>query len=306
MDLLKLEDELKYYDILFNEKKLLENLFIKNGFRYYEPAVIEDLEYFTEINNNVNTKDLVKLIKGDGSVSVLRYDATTSIIHKITSRLKNDKLKIFYFGKTYKNEKLKFRATNKFGCEVIGVKTIDEEVEVIKLAIDLLKQYTDIPLLEIGHSLFMKEVIDALKLNSIESKKVLKAISNMDLVTIDLIVKDSIYKDILKVITSTQGDFESVKKQLYKLDIPDKLINILKEANIIYKKFPKEYISFNLALNSLYDYYKGIVFNGYIPSINKTVLKGGKYFVDESSDLYSIGFSTDFDSLVKLKFEGDK
>ncbi|ACF07258.1 histidyl-tRNA synthetase [Metamycoplasma arthritidis] len=118
----------------------------KYNFDYIETPIIEDLNLFVRSvgeTSDIVTKEMYTFKdKGDRNIA-LRPEATASTIRAfVENRINNlSSSKLFYFGPMFRYErpqKGRFRQFNQGGIELIANKSILQDFEVIKLAIDFL------------------------------------------------------------------------------------------------------------------------------------------------------------------------
>ena len=87
---------------------------------------------------------MVKVVSN--KVMVLRPDITISLMKSLIPRWEDDlNLKLFYHSTVYKNKKNGdgIIQCRQFGCEYLGEPSIDADREVVNLAFNIFRKFTD-------------------------------------------------------------------------------------------------------------------------------------------------------------------
>lgn len=311
MKFLRIQDELNYAKKRYELSKTIESCFVNAGFIQIKPTIFEEYDEITSIDKNISTKSMVKVISN--KVMVLRPDITINIIKSLIPRWEDDlTLKLFYHSTVYKNKKNNdgIIECRQFGCEYLGEPSIDADREVVNLAIDIFKKFTDRFLLEIGNSNYINGFIEALRLNKADElkfKKLLYRKNKPEIVAFanSLDIEEEL-KELMLNIFSVRGDLNTVVDIANKYYLNDKMkegIDQLKTvSSLVSEQDLDKYTRFDLSMISKLDYYDGIMIKGYFENLYKEILSGGRY--DKLTESFgrkvsAIGFTIYFDSIME-------
>lgn len=318
MQFLQLNEELNYFKSKYEITKELENVAITSGYTLFEPEFFESYDRFIQMNPRVKSQSLVKLLDADGSVLILRPDITTSVIKRVIPKWQIGRtLRLFYLSTIFSRSQQGFIDERKqFGMENLGTDQRTADVETIQLVITLLKRFNIPFLLELSNSRFLSSLMGALGLNA-EDEKELKQIlyyKNRDALN-QWIQKTKVspaYQQLMEKILNLQGTLQEIQETLKTFELTPKMKDALKELEVLIEKIDandlKQYIKIDLTVLSQYDYYDGLMFKAYVPSISVPILSGGRY--DPLTQNYglkipAIGFTLNTSDLIKEVIESN-
>ena len=260
----------------------------------YAPIQTPSFEFFDVFGKEVGTtpsKDLYKFFDRDGNTLVLRPDITPSIARAAAKYYKDETIPVrfSYCGNTFTNNSEyqgRLKETTQLGAELVGECSVDADAEIIALTAECF--------LKAGLKEFQISV------NDCRFFKALCKTAGLDEETVSLIRDDICSKNYFAAIevlrecgTSDESlaQFEALsgfmggvamldRASEYVSDIPEAInaLDSLRELYEVLKDYGCEnYISFDLGLLSKYDYYTGILFDGYTFGSGEAVAKGGRY-----------------------------
>ncbi|MFH5881720.1 ATP phosphoribosyltransferase regulatory subunit [Liberiplasma polymorphum] len=312
MEFLKMEDTLIYYQKKYNMKQLLESIVTKEGYIMVEPAYFEDYDRFITMNKRINKESMVQVINNNGSLLVLRPDATTSIIKELMPKWENGStLKVFYDSTTFNKASSGIIEEKKqFGVEVLGASASESDVAIVQLALSMLKAFNKQFIIELGNNKFLNGLIEALELSEADEQTLKEIIYYKNQFNLEKFVtksiKDSIYFELVSDIFKLQGDFKRIDQMLNKYPLNKTMLQGLNELKTLSNQLNdsdiKSFIKFDLAMLSKYDYYNGITFKGYLPNTPSPILSGGRYNPLTKMfglEIEAIGFSLNTSDLLK-------
>ena len=197
-----------------------------------------------------------------------------------------------------------------FGCEYLGEPSIDADREVVNLAFNIFRKFTDEFLLEIGSGNYIDGFVEALNINKEterEFKKLLyrKNKPELELFAEKLDIKPEL-KELMVNILSIRGTLKEVTEKANKYFTNDRMKKGIEQLNTISSLISKEdldkYTLFDLSMVSKLDYYDGIMLKGYFKNLYKEILSGGRY--DGLTEAFgrrvpAIGFTIYFDALME-------
>ena len=252
-----------------------------------------------------------------GRVVAVRPDITPQVARIVATRMRDYKLplRICYNEKVFRYQEPRSgrpREIQQVGAELITKGLSPEaDAEVIIIAINSLKclglkNFK----IDIGEAGFVRGMLNATMLDDKEKGRIKDAIALKDGSALEVILDNlgnkitNKYKKVLKTIPSLFGGKEVLEKassiaegRQAKIAVAN-LSNILK---ILDTKGFQKFITFDLAEMRGFDYYTGIVFEGFAMGLGKAIMSGGRY--DNLMQKYgypcaAIGFAFDVDNIV--------
>ena len=311
MEFLRIQDELNFAKKRYELTKKIETSFVDAGFIQIKPEIFEEYDEITQIDKNISTKSMVKVVSN--KVMVLRPDITISLMKNLIPRWEDDlSLKLFYHSTVYKNKRngdgiIQFR---QFGCEYLGEPSIDADREVVNLAFNILRKFTDEFLLEIGSGNYIDGFVEALNIDSDTERQFKKLLYRKNKPELEafaqkLDIKPEL-KELMVNILSIRGTLKEVTERANKYFTNARMKKGIDQLNTISTLISKEdldkYTLFDLSMVSKLDYYDGIMLKGYYKSLYKEILSGGRY--DSLTESFgkrvpAIGFTIYFDALME-------
>jgi ATP phosphoribosyltransferase regulatory subunit len=260
----------------------------------YQEVVTPTIEYhhtFQSAESMLEDDMIYKFIDRQGPVLALRSDMTTPIARLAASRLLRGQelpLRLFYLANVFRYETGQTGRQREFyqaGVELLGANGPWADAEVIALAIEALRSAgLETFRLGIGQISVSKRLLSELALPPEEIRMLKLAMSKKDLVKLERILENANLsagqREILLEVYNLHGG-SSVLQKVYKLikDTEARLdienLAEIWEALQAYKV--ADQVFFDLGLLRDFDYYTGVVFEGYAPGIGFPVCGGGRY-----------------------------
>ena len=311
MEFLRIQDELNFAKKRYELTKKIETSFVDAGFIQIKPEIFEEYDEITQIDKNISTKSMVKVVSN--KVMVLRPDITISLMKNLIPRWEDDlSLKLFYHSTVYKNKRNGdgIIQCRQFGCEYLGEPSIDADREVVNLAFNILRKFTDEFLLEIGSGNYIDGFVEALNIDSDTERQFKKLLYRKNKPELEafaqkLDIKPEL-KELMVNILSIRGTLKEVTERANKYFTNARMKKGIDQLNTISTLISKEdldkYTLFDLSMVSKLDYYDGIMLKGYYKSLYKEILSGGRY--DGLTESFgrrvpAIGFTIYFDALME-------
>ena len=311
MEFLRIQDELNFAKKRYELTKKIETSFVDAGFIQIKPEIFEEYDEITQIDKNISTKSMVKVVSN--KVMVLRPDITISLMKNLIPRWEDDlSLKLFYHSTVYKNKRNGdgIIQCRQFGCEYLGEPSMDAEREVVNLAFNILSKFTDEFLLEIGSGNYIDGFVEALNIDSDTERQFKKLLYRKNKPELEafaqkLDIKPEL-KELMVNILSIRGTLKEVTERANKYFTNARMKKGIDQLNTISTLISKEdldkYTLFDLSMVSKLDYYDGIMLKGYYKSLYKEILSGGRY--DSLTKSFgkrvpAIGFTIYFDALME-------
>lgn len=311
MEFLRIQDELNFAKKRYELTKKIETSFVDAGFIQIKPEIFEEYDEITQIDKNISTKSMVKVVSN--KVMVLRPDITISLMKNLIPRWEDDlSLKLFYHSTVYKNKRNGdgIIQCRQFGCEYLGEPSMDADREVVNLAFNIFRKFTDEFLLEIGSGNYIDGFVEALNIDSDTERQFKKLLYRKNKPELEafaqkLDIKPEL-KELMVNILSIRGTLKEVTERANKYFTNARMKKGIDQLNTISTLISKEdldkYTLFDLSMVSKLDYYDGIMLKGYYKSLYKEILSGGRY--DSLTESFgkrvpAIGFTIYFDALME-------
>jgi ATP phosphoribosyltransferase regulatory subunit len=266
----------------------LAELFSRWG---YEEIVTPAFEYLETLSTGMEDNRYVfKFFDQNNRTLALRTDMTTPIARVAATRLKEKELpiRLFYLANVFRHEEAQAGRQCEFyqaGIELLGAQEIAADAEVVALAV---KTMLGTGLTEFQISLGQIEFINALMQESELKPDVMRQVKRFmlsrDLVALGEVLATNGLSEatcqFFKDIPLLQGG-EEVLAKAYKLAQSDASRNAVDNLSGIYSLLEnygvKEYVRFDFGIIRDFDYYTGMVLEGYTKGLGYSVLGGGRY-----------------------------
>ena len=269
-------------------ENMLSSLFLCWGYHEVVTPTIEHLETLAPRMQDENS--LFMLLGNKNKLLALRNEMTTPIARLVSSRLKDDPrpLKLSYIGNVFRMEQTQMGRQCEFhqaGVEVMGSDSPASDAEIIALAIEaILKSGIKDFQIHMGQIAFLDAVLSYFEIEDVQRKALKSAIECHDIVLMDQIV-DALPlseqdKLAIKQLPLLNGK-EDLLQKLY--DFPrseqsHSAIDNLEEIYRILKSYGfSDYVRFDLGIIRDFNYYTGMVFEGYAPGLGFPLCGGGRY-----------------------------
>ncbi|KKE79485.1 ATP phosphoribosyltransferase regulatory subunit [Oceanobacillus caeni] len=291
----------------------LKNRFSTYGYKQVRTSTFESYDMYSNIIGTVNKDEMIKVIDSSGKVLVLRPDVTIPLNRMTTlNGLHQDNQRVFYVLDVFRQSKEQAdqKESTQAGVECFGNQSAETDSEIIMMAIHTLKDlgFRNFKL-EVGHAGFFKELIQQTTLTSHQLDALQSLVHSKNSIEIEpFLTQLDIKEDVRKAIQSIPmlyGDPEVVMEQAKSIIQNESMQSILQNLIDIYellKAYGEENsIVLNLGLINNMNYYSGVIFQGFVDSVGKPVLMGGRY--DHLSEQFgqpnpAIGFAFEVDLLI--------
>ncbi len=275
------------------KRRFLENkisqIFRQWGYREIIIPTFEFYEMLAQGSGLIMKKEMIKFFDREGNIVVLRPEMTTSIARLASTKMKSEPkpLRLHYIGNVfrYDNKVGNQKEFCQAGVELIGINNNKSDAEVIALAVECLKNSgLKNFFIDINHVNFFNGVMESIKVKEERKQEIKNTILNKDFVLLEKIlsfeeIKDKEKEFILKIPTLRGG--KEILIEAEKM-VDNKLsLSALKEIEEVYNLLRdyglEKYILIDLGIIRNYDYYTGIIFEGYTDYLGFPVCGGGRY-----------------------------
>ncbi len=302
----------EYQSKLYLEQRI-HNIFKSYGYYDIQTPTFEFFDIFNKERGSVASKNLYKFFDREGNTLVLRPDMTPSIARSAAKYYMDEAMpiRLSYQGSAFINNSEyqgKLKEFTQMGCELIGDNSSDCDAEIIAMVIEALNASNLSEFqIEIGQVDFFRGIVEEAKMDEDTIEELRELLENKKYFGIDDVLSGAeISEETKKIFTKFPELFGSIdmierartltsnKKSQMALDRLEKIYHLLKIYG--YEK----YISFDLSMLSMYQYYTGIVFKGYTYGTGDAIVTGGRYdnlLAQFGKKAPAIGFAVNIDGL---------
>lgn len=301
------------YQSKLNLEQRIHDIFKSYGYYDIQTPTFEFFDIFNKERGSVASKNLYKFFDREGNTLVLRPDMTPSIARSAAKYYMNEKMpiRLCYLGSAFINNteyQGKLKEFTQMGCELIGDNSSDCDAELIAMVIESLNASNLSEFqIEIGQVDFFRGIVEEANMDEDTIEELRELLENKKYFGIDdVLSRASISEETKNIFTKFPELFGSIdmierareltnnKKALLALDRLEKIYNLL----TIYGY--EKYISFDLSMLSMYQYYTGIVFKAYTYGTGDAIVTGGRYdnlLAQFGKEAPAIGFAVNVDGL---------
>ena len=273
-----------------NIQKLFGEILHRYGYQAIQTPTFEFFDVFSREIGTTPSKELYKFFDKEGNTLVLRPDFTPSIARCAAKYFMDETipLRFCYSGNNFINTsdlQGKLKETTQMGAELLGDASPEADAEMLAMLVEALR---NAGLQEFQVSVGQIEYFKGLCANAAldeETELALREfISNRnEFGAQELLLEKNIPADSVKALLSVNslfGTYDILDKALACADNQRsrKAIMHLKQVYELLKVYGvDQYISFDLAMVSKYNYYTGIIFSAYTYQAGSAIAKGGRY-----------------------------
>ena len=292
----------------------LHEMFHLYGYHDIQTPTFEYFDVFRKEIGTISSRELYKFFDREGNTLVLRPDITPSIARAAATLYEQETMpiRLCYIGNTFINHSSylgRLKENTQMGAELLGVDSVEADVEMIAMMIDGLKKtgLEDFQV-SIGHVDFIQGLLDETGFEEEELDQLIELINNRNYFGVDEIMEASSVRgsvrDAFRILPKLTGDVDVLEQAA---DIAPTVnaglaIEHLRKMYEMLKMYGVEkYITFDLSLQGSYGYYTGIVFRAYTYGTGDAVVRGGRYdhLVEKfGKSTPSIGFAILLDELM--------
>ncbi|MGI9952226.1 ATP phosphoribosyltransferase regulatory subunit [Moorellaceae bacterium AZ2] len=271
------------------ENKLLA-LFQGWGYQEVVTPTFEFVEVFQAGQATSSEDVLYKFIDRQGRVLALRPEMTAPIARLVATRLKREKLplRLCYSATVFRYEdpaRGRRREFNQAGVELLGVKGVGADSEVVALAVEtLLKAGLKDFRVGLGQVAVTKGVLAELNLPGEALARVKEAMVGKDWVRLSYLCEEYGLKGdarrCLELLFTLHGGRDALRGAgpISKMKAAQEPLAQLEEVVAVLERYGLgSYLFIDLGILRDFDYYTGLVFEGYTAGLGFPVLGGGRY-----------------------------
>ncbi|PCN45495.1 ATP phosphoribosyltransferase regulatory subunit [Brevibacillus laterosporus] len=284
----------------------------------YDEIATPALEYFETVGvaSATLTDHMFKLLDKQGHTVILRPEVTAPIARVVSSLYKHVPypIRLFYQANVFRVQEKEAGRPAEFyqtGVELIGDASVDADAEVIALAILCLQDAgVSAFKLTIGHVDVVTGLLEEIIGDQQERQNLEKYLQHRDYVGYRQLVSSLSVtkqeKEKLLFLLQLRGGKEIVRKGMQLLQ-NSKAVEAMQTISTLWDALEaygvEEHIQLDLTLIGRFDYYTGIVFEGYAAELGSSLLSGGRY--DRLLEQFgrpaaATGFALEVDCLLQV------
>ncbi|QOS98029.1 ATP phosphoribosyltransferase regulatory subunit [Brevibacterium sp. JNUCC-42] len=284
----------------------------------YDEIATPSLEYFETVGaaSATLTDHMFKLLDKQGHTVILRPELTAPIARVVSSLYKHVPypIRLFYQANVFRAQEKEAGRHAEFyqtGVELIGEVSVDADAEVIALAISCL-QVAGVPAFKItvGHVDVVSGLLEEIVMDKQERLTLGKCLQHRDYVGYRQVVStlslNAEEKDRLLYLLQLRGGREMIEEGIQLTHTPKAIAamqTILHLWDALEAYGVEEHILLDFTLIGHFDYYTGIVFEGYAADLGSPLLSGGRY--DRLLERFgrpsaATGFALEIDRLLQV------
>ena len=260
------------------------------GYRYVVTSTLENVEVLALGLGEEQRRRLFKLTDTDGSVLAVVGERTVPVARLAAGKLRGAPLplRLCYAGPVLANEGGRFsrrRESHQVGAELIGARGPVADAEVIALAVRCLaaaglRRYQ----VDVGHSEFFRGVLEGLKLPADVERAVRGALAARDLVALEGLLERtplrSAEHELLLGFPALRGgpDIIDAAGKLVRNRRSERALAELRRVHeLLGAHGLGEAVAIDLGAIRDFDYYTGVIFEGFGPELGRPLAQCGRY-----------------------------
>ena len=260
------------------------------GYRHVITPMVESTDVLERGIGTEQRRRLFKFADARGEVLGLVGERTVPVARLVASKLRGSPLplRLCYAGPVLSTDEGRFhqrRETYQVGAELVGAPGTVADAEVIALAARCLQasgvqRYQ----VDVGHAEFFHGIMDAVKLPDDVKADVRVALAARDFVTLEALLERtplrSAEHELLLRFPALRGGSEILEAAggLVRNRRSERALAELAEVReLLVAHGLGDVVSLDLGAIRDFDYYTGIIFEGYGPDVGRPVAQGGRY-----------------------------
>ena len=293
----------------------IRKVFELYGFEGIQTPTFEYFDIFNAERGSVASKKMYKLFDRDGETLVLRPDFTPAIARCAAKYYPNETLpvRLCYEGNTFINSvsyQGRLKEATQAGAELIGDDSLAADAEMLALVVDSLRSVglTEFQV-EVGQVDFFRGLLEEAELTPEQIRELRDLIESKNHFGVEGMLRSlslpgelaEAFSSLPKLFGPAEQIFPAARgltgnaTALAAVDRLEQLYELMKAYKM------EKYISFDLGMLGNYEYYTGIIFEGYTYGTGDSIVTGGRYdhlMRQFGKDAPSIGFGIAVDTLM--------
>ena len=257
-------------------------LYGKFGYTQYKMSKFEEYDLYVRNKSFLISDSVITFTDTNGKLMALKPDVTLSIV-KNSLDIPGYVQKLYYDEHVYRisDKTSAYKEIPQVGLECLG--DIDDYCisEVLSLAAQSLSTFDEDYILDISNLDILSLVLDRIGISESGRRELIKCISKKDIHDAERICReegiDTEKASLLSRLEACSGEVDAALKGLASLFDDVEWNAMVKRFGEILALLPKKNVRIDFSVINDMNYYNGIVFQGFVPSIPTDVLSGGQY-----------------------------
>lgn len=281
----------------------LRGLYEQHGYKKYRMGRFEEYSLYASNKRFLPSENVISFTDLDGKLLALKPDVTLGIV-KNTKAARDSTEKLFYIENVYRESKESrtYKEISQMGLECIGTVDVYALIEVLALAENSLSAFGPDFVLVVSHMGLVIGLLESLSVEEETQKRMISCIRRKNAGELaeaaEAAQLSRIQVENLVRLAGLYGDFPATIKKARKIAINKTMEEALDQLEAVYKAMrvlglgKKLRLDFSM-INDI-EYYNGIIFQGYLDGLPRSVLSGGQYdgmMKKMGKDLEAIGFA---------------
>jgi ATP phosphoribosyltransferase regulatory subunit len=275
-------------------KRMVEETLAKLFSRWgYDEVVTPTFEYLETLSISGGadlSENMFKFFDKNNSILALRADMTTPIARVAATRLNDNGplQRLFYLTNVFRHEEAQAGRQCEFyqaGVELLGESGPAADAEVVALAIQaMLGAGLTTFQIGLGQVQFINGLMQESGLSPEQCQHIKQCMVTRDLVGLETVLAETGVKQqtqqVIKSIPLLHGKEELLEKAYAMInnEVSRAALDNLADIYQLLKSYGMEqYVNFDLGIIRDFDYYTGLVFEGYTPGLGFPICGGGRY-----------------------------
>lgn len=257
-------------------------LYGKFGYTQYKMSKFEEYDLYVRNKSFLISDSVITFTDTNGKLMALKPDVTLSIV-KNSLDIPGYVQKLYYDEHVYRisDKTSAYKEIPQVGLECLG--DIDDYsiAEVLSLAAQSLSTFDEDYILDISNLDILSLVLDRIGISESGRRALIECISKKDIHDAERICReegiDTEKASLLSRLEACSGEVDAALKGLASLFDDVEWNAMVKRFGEILALLPKKNVRIDFSVVNDMNYYNGIVFQGFVPSIPTDVLSGGQY-----------------------------
>lgn len=289
---------------------LLRNLYESRGYRNFRMGKFEEYDFYVDHRDFLSSAQIITFTDLTGKLMALKPDVTMSIV-KNTRATADFPERLYYSESVYRlsREVREYKEIFQVGVEYIGAVTPYTNIELIDLAMKSLSLIEADYVLDISHMGFLTSFFSAIDAPAEAKKALMRCLESKNAHELNLIAReygiDLGQIAPLEQLIRISGPMGPALKQAQPLAANAAMRDALKELETLYGVFEAagnaQALRLDFSITNDSNYYNGLMFRGFVKSVPRAVLSGGRYDLllrrMGKERLQAIGFGISFDEI---------
>lgn len=276
------------------------------GYRHFRMGKFEEYDFYVKNRDFLPPGPIVTFTDMNGRLMALKPDVTLSIV-KNTCASADEPQRLYYTESIYRvsHEVREFREIDQIGVEYIGGVTPFTNIELVNLACQSLACIEESYVLNVSHMGYLAGLFETLDVPTAHKRGLLGCIESKNAHELSRLARQyglkSADEERMERLLRISGPLAQSLSEANALCVNGAMLSAARELERLAGALPDALLKLDFSITSDPRYYNGLMFRGFVQSIPRAVLSGGRY--DHllrrmgKGNLEGIGFALYFDEV---------